>query len=309
MIKVYVGVLTLTINVFVTGQTLPQSKWGVNDEIGAVNYLTPQKVQTATKLVTKGKVYSLGTEFNSSFPAFRHRNFNLISMQPGQQAGETYGKNQFTYNDEFISGWTGVGTQINGLGHYGRDYVYYNNNKAKDFATIKGVTKLGLEKVPPIVARAVLLDMASYYGTDIVKEGIAFNKAEIDAAAKRQNIVIQEGDVVLFYTGWMKLIGKDNNRFVAVGPGIGEEGARYLSEKKVVAIGSDTPLLEATPHEDTGKSFPVNQLLATEYGVHVLELIKTDELIKDKVYEFLFVLGHPKITGATQVQINPVGIK
>ena len=55
--------------------------------------------------------------------------------------------------------------------------------------------------------------MAGYFKTDIVKEGTAFNRAEIEGAMKRQGIKsIEKGDVVMFYTGWMKLLGKDYKR-------------------------------------------------------------------------------------------------
>ena len=82
-----------------------------------------------------------------------------------------------------------------------------------------GLKKLGVENVPAVATRGVLLDMAGYLNTDIVKEGTAFNRAEIEGAMKRQGIKsIEKGDVVLFYTGWLKLLGKDNKRFGAATP-------------------------------------------------------------------------------------------
>ena len=113
-----------------------------------------------------------------------------------------------------------------------------------------GLTKLGIEKVPPIATRGVLLDMAGYFNTDIVKEGTAFNRAEIEGAMKRQGIKsIERGDVVLFHTGWTKLIGKDNKRYGSVEPGLGVGGARYLAERQVAMVGADTWGLEVVPFE------------------------------------------------------------
>ena len=79
--------------------------------------------------------------------------------------------------------------------------------------------KLGIEKVPPMVTRGVLLDMAAYYNTDVVKEGTAFNVKEIEEVAKKQGVEIRQGDVVIFHTGWLSLIGKDDKRFGAGEPG------------------------------------------------------------------------------------------
>lgn len=83
--------------------------------------------------------------------------------------------------------------------------------------------------------------MAGYFNTDIVKEGTAFNRAEIDGALKRQGVKgIERGDVVLFYTGWTKLIGKDDKRYGSVEPGLGVEGAKYLASLGVAMAGADT---------------------------------------------------------------------
>ncbi len=94
-----------------------------------------------------------------------------------------------------------------------------------------GLKKFGVEKIPPLVARGVLLDMAAHFGTDIVKEGTAFNTKEIEAVAKKQGVEIRQGDVVLFHTGWVSLIGKDDKRYNAGEPGLGVDGAKYLGQQ------------------------------------------------------------------------------
>src|SRR5207244_261488 len=107
-----------------------------------------------------------------------------------------------TYNDDIINGWVGIGSQLDGLGHIGIDGVYYNCNRAADFAQADGLRKLGTENVPAIATRGVVLDMAGYLNTEIVNEGTVFNREEIEGAMKRQGLkAIERGDVVLFYTG------------------------------------------------------------------------------------------------------------
>lgn len=289
---------------------LTASKFGPDDQVGNLNYVTPAKTLAATKLVTKGKAYRLGIETNKDTPAYPPRTFAVTIVQPSQVAGGSLGPTKTTYNDDMITGWAGIGSQIDGLGHIGIDYLYYNCNKAADFVMTDGLKKLGVEHVPAVATRGVLLDMAGYFKMDIVKEGTAFNRAEIEGAMKRQGITsIEKGDVVLFYTGWLKLLGKDNKRYGSVAPGLGREGAKYLASLEVAMIGTDTWSFEVVPFEKDAGIFEVHQILIPLNGIHVLENINTEEMVKDQAWEFLFTLGPARITGGVQAIINPIAIK
>ncbi|MGQ0684863.1 cyclase family protein [Bradyrhizobium sp.] len=289
-------------------QDWTKSKWGPNDEIGAANYMKPELVVKAAQLVKTGKTYALGIPVDSKTPAYPPRSFKVTIVQPGQAGIPGLGPSKTTYNDDIIEGWVGVGSQIDGLGHIGVEHVYYNGNKLLEFADPTGLKKLGVEKIPPIVARGVLLDMAAHYGIDVVKEGTAFNVKEIEEVAKKQGVEIRQGDVVLFHTGWLSLIGKDDKRYGAAEPGLGVEGAKYLVGKGVVAIGADTWGLEVLPFESKNV-FEVHQILLPMNGTYILENMDTAELAKDKAYEFLFVLGQPRFKGAVQSMINPIAIR
>ena len=286
------------------------SKFGPDDQIGNVNYITPAKTLAASKLVTTGKAYRLGIETNKDTPAYSTRTFSITVVQPGQVAGTSFGPNKTTYNDDIITGWVGIGSQIDGFGHAGIDNLYFNCNRAPDFAMVDGLKKLGIEHVPAIATRGVLLDMAGYFNTEIVKEGTAFNRAEIEGAMKRQGIkAIEKGDVVLFYTGWMKLLGRDDKRFVSVNPGLGREGARYLASLGVAMVGSDTSNFEVIPFEKDAGLYEVHQILLALNGIHILENMNTEEMVKDKAWDFLFTLGPARITGGVQAIINPIAIR
>ncbi|CCA90739.1 cyclase family protein [Novosphingobium sp. PP1Y] len=292
----------------IQAQEVPPSAYGPNDEIGAANLVTPESVLKAVKLVKTGKTYPLAVPIDRKLPAFRHRSFQLTNVQPGEAGGATMGPNKFTFNDELVVGWTGVGTQLNGIGHIGIDHVYYNGNKASDFVTVEGVTKLGIEKVPPIIARGIVLDMTALYGGPVIPEKTEFSVADIEKVLKMQGITIQKGDVVLFNTGWLELIGKDNEKFLGVEPGIGMEAAEWLADKGIIAFGGDTWASEIYPSKD-GRDFPVNQFMLAKKGIYNLELIDSRALVRDKAWEFLFVLGQPLYKGSTQVNVNPVAIR
>lgn len=286
------------------------SKFGPADQIGNLNYITPAKTIAASKLVKTGKAYRLGIETNKSIPMYPPRTFSITVLQPGQAAGATLGPTKTTYNDDIIMGWVGVGTGIDGLGHVGIDNLYFNCNKAADFVAPDGLKKLGVENIPPIATRALLLDMAGYLNTDIVKEGTAFNRAEIDGAMKRQGIKsIEKGDVVLFYTGWLKLIAKDPKRYEDANPGLGREGARYLASLGVAIVGADNENLEVVPFEKDAGVFEVHQILIPQNGIYIIENMDLEEMVKDKAWETLFTLGPTRITGGVQAIVNPIAIR
>jgi len=130
-------------------QDWTKSKWGPNDEIGVANNMSPDIVVKAAGLIKTGKTYALGIETNSKTPAFPPRTFKVLVLQPGQAGGSGLGPSKTTYNDDIIEGWVGIGSQIDGLGHIGVDWTYYNGLKSGDFAAADGLKKLGVEKIPP----------------------------------------------------------------------------------------------------------------------------------------------------------------
>jgi kynurenine formamidase len=292
------------------GQGYPscyKSKYGDNDQAGALNTITAAKTLEASKLVKRGKAIRMGIETNSKTPAFPPRSFSITVLTPGQEYGRSLGETKTNYHDDIIAGWVGIGSQLDGLGHVGIDGVYYNCAKGADVVTAGGLKKYGIETVPAIATRGVILDMVGLTGKNPVPEGTAFNKKEIDAALARQgNMKIGAGDVVIFHTGWTKLIGKDDKRYGSVEPGLGVEGAKYLASLGVAMVGADTWGLEVLPFEKPTQVFHVHQILLAENGIMILENVVSDEAVTDNVYEGLFTLGPSRITGAVQAIINPI---
>lgn len=284
-----------------------RSKYGANDQAGALNTITPEKTLAAAKLVKRGKAMRMGIETNAKTPAFAPRTFSVTVLTPGQEYGRSLGETKTNYNDDIIMGWVGIGSQLDGLGHIGIDGTYYNCTKGADFVTAGGLKKYGIESVPAIATRAVILDMVGLIGQNPVKEGTAFNRKEIEAALARQgNMKIERGDVVIFRTGWTQLIGKDDARYGSVEPGLGIEGAQYLASLGVAMVGADTWGLEVLPFEVPSKVFHVHQILLAQNGIFILENVVSDQAVADGVYEGLFTLGPSRVTGAVQAIINPI---
>ena len=285
------------------------SKYGADDTLGAINNLSADKVLEAARLVKTGKSYPLGVETGPTSPAYPPRSYSMTILQLDDGTGTPLGSNKATGNDDLMNLWMGIGSQIDGLGHMGINHTYYNGNHASGFVTPKGLTKLSVDKLPPIVTRGILLDMTALLGQSPLPAGTPINSAEIKRAAKRAKVKIEKGDVVLLHTGWLDVMDSDPQKFMASQPGLGMDGARYLADLGVVAVGADNWALEAIPAEDPNQAFPVHPELLAKNGVYILENMDTRALAKDEVTEFLFVLGQPRFVGSVQAVINPVAIR
>lgn len=288
------------------------SRWGPEDEIGAANYVSPEQVLMAVQLVKQGQTHPLGIVVDPAMPAFPPRSMSLLIVQPGQHAGRSM-QPQFgwesSYNDDVAHLWFGIGPQLDGLGHMGEANEYYNCNRAADFVEINGLKKLGTEKMPPLVGRGILLDMARHFGVEVMAAGQGIGPADIKAAAKAQGVQIRQGDVVLFHTGWTDAKLESSPQAWAAGePGLTNEAAAYLASLNPMAVGADTWGLEAIPAIAGDKAFYGHVELLKKNGIYILETMNTGRLAREQVREFMFVLGQARIKGTVQMIINPVAM-
>jgi hypothetical protein len=158
----------------------PNKLWGKDDEAGSTNwYKKPEVVQRALAEAKTGQVYRLGRNYSSAMPGFGERRFVL--RIPGSPTGGPFGANGMVYNDEFVAAEIGqAGTQFDGLGHIGvavngahdkSQMRYYNGFTQMDIEGPNGLRKLGVEKLHPINARGILLDIAGAKGVDSLEAG------------------------------------------------------------------------------------------------------------------------------------------
>jgi len=296
----------------VLAQDCKPSKWGSNDEIGAANYITPQSVLAATKLVKMGQTHPLGIVVEPGMPAFPPRSVSLQIVSPGQQNGRDLTKDfgwPAVYNDDLAQLWFGVGPQLDGLGHLGEKNLYYNCNHAFDFVTLTGLTKLGTDKVRPMVARGASIDMAKHFKVASMAPGQAITPADIDAAMKAQGVQIRQGDVVLFHTGYTDAkLKSDPKTWVSTQPGLTNAAAVHLAKMNPMAVGADTWGLEAVPPAPGDRLFYGHVTFLKEHGIYILETMNTGRLAKESVKEFMFVLGQARVKGTVQMIINPVAM-
>src|SRR5688572_17838170 len=290
------------------------SEWGAEDQKGAANRLTAEKVLEARELIREGRVYQLGRiyEHGIPVPGKRHYSLTIPGLPTGIPAPDT--TNQLIHNDELVSGEIGqVGTQFDGLGHIGvrvgRDDLFYNGFKLAEFGDTYGLKKLGVENVGPIFTRGVLLDVVAVKKTNRLAIGYVITPADLEAALKLTGVPIREGDAVFINTGHGQLWMEDNKAFSEGEPGIGLEAGRWLSQRKIVLVGCDNWALEAVPSQDPKRPFEVHQWLLPRHGIYVLENLDLAELAKDKVYEFAFSFAPLRLKGATGSPGNPIAIR
>ena len=293
-------------------ENMPLSEWGPGDERGAANRITPQKVLEATRLITDGRIYELGRNYEPGMPVYPGRHYSLTI--PGSPTGGPAGRNNLVYHEELVSAQIGqVGTQFDGLGHIGTrvdgEDIFYNGYRRTEFGTAAGLKKLGVEKAGVFVTRGVLIDVAGFKGVDRLAVGTVISAKDLELALERQSVELSEGDVVLLHTGHGALWMVDNDEYNRGAPGIGMEAALWLAEKKVVMTGADTWPVEVIPSEDPGLAFPVHQELIARRGIYNLENLDLAELAADEVYEFAFVFAPVKFKGATGSPGNPIAIK
>ncbi|MCH8290590.1 cyclase family protein [Candidatus Poribacteria bacterium] len=302
-----VGMIVLTATWTITQESnWYPSQWGAEDQRGAANRLTPQKVLEAASLIKEGKVYQLGRVYEAGIPLFGTRHYSLRILQMSGPLGE----NQVTWHEEIFSGEIGqIGTQFDGLGHIGVGNLYYNGLKKDEFAKPEGLAKIGVENAGVFVTRGVLIDVAGYKGVEHLDNSYEITAADLKGTLDRQGTKINAGDVVLIHTGWGKFWMTDNERYNASEPGIGLGAGQYLVDQKIVMACADNWGIEVVPNPDESLAFPVHQLFLPKNGIYNLENIITEELAADKVYEFAFIFTPLRLKGATGSPGNPIAIR
>src|SRR5262245_15675080 len=281
-------------------------RWGPGDERGAGNHMKPATVLRAAQLIKMGETIELSHTLASDMPLQSTRQFNVhtkrtVMNQPSNRRGS---------NEELLTSEVGqIGTQFDGFAHQSIEYSHYNCFKTDEIATRTGFTKLGIEKVGTLKARGVLNDVAALKGVDILGDSYEITVQDLQQALQRQNLSLQPGDAVNINTGWSRLWGKDNARYMKGNPGIGVAAAEWLAKQDPMLVGGDSPPVEVNPNPDPQVSLPVHQIMLVVNGIHLLENLKLDELTGKKIYEFALVLQPLKLRGFSGSTVAPTAIR
>ena len=281
------------------------SKWGAADERGSGNHMNAKSVLRAKDLMRSGEVIEIAYPLNSQMAFFGTRRFDV---HPKRTFMNDFSNRRGSNEEIVISEIGQVGTQFDGFAHQSWEDSHYNCAKTGDIATRGGFTKFGMEKVGTLMTRGVLLDVAALKGVDMLPDTYEITVEDLEATLKRQNLSLEPGDAVLIHTGWGRLYGKDNPRYVKSCPGIGVKAAEWLAKLDPMLLGADNWPVEVAPNPDPKLSLPVHQVALVVNGIHLLENLKLDEMVAKKVWEFAFIMQPIKasFSGST---VAPVAVR
>jgi kynurenine formamidase len=253
------------------------------------------------------RVYDLAQPLERTTPtSANHPSFQIALIR--RHGDEMRADGSSGANDLMALG-THTGTHIDALCHVAADGRLHGGLDAEAASRGGRFSELGAETIAPIVARGVLIDAPSLLAVDAVPPEQGIGARELDRACSELDLTVGSGDVVLVRTGWARHFG-DPESFVgrATGvPGVDESGGRWLAEREVRAVGSDTIAFE---HISPGGSplLPVHTILLVEHGIHIMEVLNLEDLARDRVTELLVIAAPLRIVGATGSPLRPLGI-
>lgn len=328
-------------NVEASKKMVPTGPWPAGDERGMANTLGAGTwMRCAYHLTQEGaRAYELShvrSETMSSSPFGAPLDYNFRGT-----VGIPTTKHAF--NGETVSGETAAqGTQMDALGHFAflpepwsgappfpaDQAQYYGGYTQKDVKpTVDSpLLRLGIDKVPPIVTSAVLLDARAYLGKgEALKPGVAITKADIEGMIEAQGLSwrgLLPGDVLYIYTGWSDNWADPDTKkeYYTKGPGLAYDGALYIKEKQVVLVALDNPFTDpaadgmifgkAPPAEGTppGLPFAIHHENLTQSGIHNIQNAKLAELAKDKVWTSCTIILPLLVKGGSGSEVRPVSI-
>lgn len=291
------------------------SPFGADDEIGMVNLLTPQRARELFAAADAGAPIDLSVELFLGMPTWTaggeppfqiwmtHTPRGSVVDDPvgvGRQQNELV-----AWSADAVSMFTHCGTHVDTLNHFGYHNRIWNGFSADEHLGSQHWRVAGADKLPPMIARGVLLDVPAALDVDVLPDSYAVGAADLLAACRRQDVELRVGDVVLVRTGrgghW-----PDPARYLPREPGLNLEGARFLAEAGAATIGVDNIAVEQLPADDPENWMPVHTYLLAEAGVPMIEVIDLEVLAGEALYEFMFFGACLKIRGATAGPMRPL---
>lgn len=275
----------------------------------ALGRITAGGIVGAAGLVRMGQVYDLGAEMSDEMPATSKSLFmpyRLLTYRSSRGLTQEINAHGVGFYTEVVMATPHVSTHIDALNHVIKDGLIHGGHRTEDVEHDFGMAAHGIETVPPIVTRGILIDVAAQQGVERLPDHYEISRAEIEATLAAQGTQVAPGDAVLVRTGKMRQYGVENEAFLAGQPGVGLEAALWLYEQGMAVLGSDTTGTEPQPVTDWAHTVHVAMLL--ERGVHLIEWLNLETLAGAPAREFLFVCLPLKLRGASGSWVRPVAI-
>ena len=290
-------------------------KWGDKDQRGTLNYITRDVVQDSTKLVKKGKVYSLALPIQQTgVPVFtdRGRRVNCIHFMRwdgGDFAAGSIrvGQLGICASDDYLLLGGHSTTHIDALCHMWYEDHLYNGFSANTLRS-SGAKYCGVDKLQWIITRGIMLDIPQYKNLEHLEAGYVITPEDLEGCMKKQGVALRPGDALLVRTGWLKTYFDNPGEWEKSQPGIGLESVPLITENQISVVGADNAAFEAYSHDNMADFMAVHGKLLRDYGTPIIEMLVLDELARDQVYQFQFLVAPLIITGGTASAVNPLAL-
>jgi len=297
-------------------------RWGADDQIGTLNFVTPADIVAAGKLIKKGRVFALGLSLKEPIQSglFGGR-WNPIHTMLATGTDAAAGNQDvpfpyLRYADDAINMPCQASTQWDALCHIFYGDKMYNGFDA-GLVDARGAKKLGIENVRDKMAgRGVLLDIARWKGVDCLPDGYAITSDDLDGCAAAQGVSVGRADFVIVRTGHQErcLESKDWSGYAGGdAPGLAFETCYWIHEKQLAAICLDTWGCEVRPNETDVANQPWHWIVIPAMGLSMGEIFYVKDLAadcaEDHVYEFFFNAPPLHLPGGAGSPINPQAIK
>ncbi|MCC7464703.1 MAG: cyclase family protein [Saprospiraceae bacterium] len=299
-------------------ETVGKSPWGPDDEIGSLNMMNDASRLSVLDAIKSGEVYDLSVDYFVGMPSFHalgdppyqywltHTPHGTVVDNPNGMGKAMNEK--VSYTGDAISMYTHMGTHIDALNHFGLNGKIWNGFTPEEHLGDKGWKKTGAEKIPPVIARGVLIDVVAYKGVESLPENYRITAADLRGALKKQGVTMQKGDVVLIRTGQARHY-EHASEYLHNYPGINLEAVKWLIEDQgIMLLGADNLSFEAFPPERADNWVPVHTYLLAEKGVMFIEQMYLEDLARDAVYQFAFIGASLKLKGASGSPMRPLAL-
>ena len=298
-------------------------KWGPDDEVGSLNYLTDQEVLRGIKSVTKGEVHTLQRLINDpkGDPVWPGRAPAERTMLLDEATWDSDDAPQFPgglhYADDKINAFLQGSTQYDALGHVWYGGKLWNGYDAR--TTVGGMDKASVEPIAQrgVVGRGILLDMARFVGKDAMDKGETFTHEDLVKCAEAQGTTIEKHDIIVIRTNFIQRFFDEGEKFYE---GFNEPGLVYSPElvewfqdMEIPTLVTDTIANEVTYDPNNGVALVLHNALMRNLGVTLTEICDLETLAEssaqDKQYTFLYAAAPLKVHRATGSPVNPLAIK
>jgi kynurenine formamidase len=289
-------------------------RWGPDDGLGTMNFVTPELVEAATKAVRSGRRVSLSLPINTTAgpdnprPAIHHI---IVGHDHPREGGVS-----------FAADYLGIAfhgdshTHVDALCHVAYKGRTYLGRSAAEVVTSTGASSLDVTNYRlGLVGRGVLLDIPRFRGVPWLEPGDAVHRTELEAVEEAQGVRVGEGDVLLFRTGHdrrRRELGPWDNSASGQGrAGLDVDTMLWMHERRVAAFLPDGDG-ETIPSGVEGLCCPIHALQIAAMGMLAADSLQLEDLARACVAEghndFL-IAGAPLILrGGTGSPWNPVAI-